>query len=104
MITQDLCDTLSKFLGISFKFPTRLKATTGIFSADNSSYVYYEADSAKYSFLLCYPETSFSFQTKNLDLKVIHQAMKDSTERSYTYAVKQSQLRSAIYKQLKKGL
>lgn len=104
MLTQELNDKLSEFLNIPFKFPNRLKVTCGIFSTDNSSYISYEAKTKSYSFLLCYGETHFSFDTKSLEFEEILEGMKRNTLRAEAYALSQSQLRSKVYEQLSKKL
>jgi len=106
MITEEDCQILSKLLNINFVYPRlySLKTACSLFSSGNDSYICFDVDKEQYDFLLCYSDVHFSFQTKSLNPKDIHQAMKDFTEREYVRAIQMSQRRSVIYKQLKKSL
>ena len=106
MITEEDCQTLSKFLNIDFVYPKlySLKTACSLFSASNDSYICFDVDKGQYDFLLCYPDAHFSFHTKSLKLKDIHQAMKDFTEKEYVRAIQMNQRRSLVYKQIKKSL
>ncbi len=106
MITKEDCQILSKLLNINFVYPKlySLKTACSLFSASNNSYICFDVDKGQYDFLLSYPDVHFSFHTKSLNPKDIHQAMKDFTERECVRAVKMSQCRSVICKQLKKSL
>lgn len=106
MMTKEDCQTLSKLLGIEFLFPNfrHLSKTCSLFSNDNNSYVSYDVDKEEYSFLLCYPNTHFSFVTRSISPEVIHAAMKESTEESFKRAVVNRDCRNLISEEVGKLL
>lgn len=101
MFTKEITKQLSQWLQINFEFLEHSIENSCIFSKDNSSYIDYDNQTKEYYFLLVYEETSFQFYTKKLEFKVIYQAMKKHNSEVYSEAIRQSVLRSNVYKKLK---
>lgn len=102
MFTKEQIENLSKFLNITFKFHENLTLAC-IFSEDNTSFIEYNMKLEKFEFFLVFKDNvKFEFETKSLDSKEIHEAMKNYNSLMYFEAMNEVKLRKNIYKQLEK--
>ena len=102
MFTKEQIENLSEFLNIAFKFSENLTLTC-IFSKDNTSYIEYNTKLERFEFFLIFKDNiKFEFNTKTLDFKEIHKAMKEYNHQMYSEAIIISKLRSNVCKQLEK--